>query len=113
LAPKGFQAIESAINENPDVPGFDRQFKPTFPVGVSNGGEARTFLQIPMFMNAFVPMMAIIDREGMIREQHTGSEEAFFNRDFTVQANNLRAAIAKYLAEPVKKTAPPARRKRG
>jgi len=98
--------IESAINENPDLPGFVRQFKPTFPVGVSNGGEARTFLQIPVFMQAFVPMMAIIDREGMIREQHTGSEQDFFNKDFTVQGNNLRTAIGKYLAEPVKK--PPA-----
>lgn len=113
LGPKGFQAIESAINENPDVPGFVRQFKPAFPVGASEATDARGFLQIPLFTQAYVPLMAIIDRSGKIREQHTGSEREFFSDDFKVQTDNLRAAIEKYLAEPAKGPKKQKRRRAG
>jgi hypothetical protein len=67
------------------------------------------FLQIPLFTQAYVPLMAIIDRNGMIREQHTGSERDFFSDNFGVQTTNLRTALSKYLAERPARSKPPAR----
>jgi hypothetical protein len=107
LGAKGFEVVESAINENPDVPGFVRTFKPNFPVGTSDNAQVHGFMQIPMFERSFVPFLVMIDREGMIRFQHTGSEAAYFDTDPVKQTANIRAEAEKLLAE---RPARPARR---
>jgi hypothetical protein len=81
------------------VPGFIRQFKVNFPVGVSDGMKAREFMQLAPFMQAFVPLMVFIDPTGMIREQHTGGERDYFSDDFVTQTMHLRASAEKLLAE--------------
>ena len=64
-------------------------------------------MQIPMFERSFVPFLVMIDREGMIRFQHTGSEAAYFDTDPVKQTANIRAEAEKLLAE---RPAKPARR---
>lgn len=95
--------VESAINENPDVPGFNRQFQPTFPVGISDNTKVREFMQLPIFERSFVPFLVLIDRQGVIRFQHTGGEQNYFTEDVVKQATNIRGESEKLLAEPAPK----------
>ena len=100
--------VESAINENPNVPGFIQTFKPNFPIGVSDNAQVHGFMQMPLFERSFVPFLVIIDRQGVIRFQHTGSEPEYFTEDFVKQTTNIRGEIEKVLAQPAPK---PARKK--
>src|SRR2546427_10615733 len=95
--------MESAINENPDVPGFMRRFTPPFPVGTTENPKAYEFMQMPMFVRSFVPFLVLIDRQGVIQFQHTGSEPEYFTDDVAKQASNIRAEAEKLLAEPAPK----------
>jgi hypothetical protein len=95
--------VESAINENPDLPGFIRQFQPAYPIGVSDNAKVHEFMQIGMFVRSFVPFMVLIDRKGVIRYQHTGSEQDYFTEDFVKQTMNIREEVEKLLAEPAAK----------
>jgi hypothetical protein len=92
--------VESAINENPNVPGFMRQFQPTFPVGTSEVAKVYEFMQMPMFVRSLVPFFVLIDRQGMIQFQHTGAETEYFTDDPVKQASNIRAEAEKLLASP-------------
>ena len=92
--------VESAINENPDVPGFVLRFKPNFPVGTSDNMKVREFMQFPLIERTFVPFLVLIDRQGVIRFQHTGSEADYFTEDFVKQTMNIRGEAEKLLAEP-------------
>ncbi|HLJ44792.1 MAG TPA: hypothetical protein VKU01_02215 [Bryobacteraceae bacterium] len=113
LAGKGFRVIEGAINENPDVPGFVQMFKPSFPVGTIAYNEARDFMQISPMARTLVPMIVIIDRQGMIRAQYTGSDADFVTDDPAQQAANIHKVIDPLLAESAAKPKPATRKKTG
>lgn len=101
LGSKGFQAVEAAINENPDVPGFIQRFSPKFPVGVSDNLTALGYMQFSMVARPpFVPWMLIIDKTGMIREQYTGNDP--FLSDESAMDKNIRAEVQKLLSEGAK-----------
>jgi hypothetical protein len=103
LGPKGLQVVEAAINgDNPDVPGFIQRFKPLFPVGAAKDAEAHTYLQMGITERAFVPLLVMIDRQGNIRYQHTGTEQQYFDDDYFKQMANLRREIETLLAESSK-----------
>jgi hypothetical protein len=106
LGAKGFQALEAAINDKPDVPGFILHFKPLFPVGVADNVDARNYLQLGIGEQAYVPLMVIIDRQGNIRFQHTGGDQKFFSDDLVRQTMNLRGEIDPLLAEGLKPAKP-------
>jgi hypothetical protein len=104
LGPKGFQAIEAAINENPNVPGFIEQFRPTFPVGVADHMTAMGYMQFSVAVKPpFVPYMVIIDRTGTIRAQYTGNDPILVNE--TSMDKNIRAEVMTYLNEVPKTSA--------
>lgn len=88
--------MESAVNANPDVPGFIRKFKPTFPVGTSGGQESLDYLQWPKDQRPLVPLMMFIDRKGMVRAQYSGLDEKFFDAQ---QDQHIREQAEKLLAE--------------
>lgn len=79
LGPKGFAVIEAAINENPDIPAFISQFKVPFPVGTAGVMSALDYIQWPKDKRPLVPFLVFIDRQGVIRAQYTGVDEAFFD----------------------------------
>ncbi len=100
--------MEAAINDNPDLPTFIKQFKPTFPVGVSDNGTARNYMQLSMVVHSYVPFLLLIDRTGVIRSQYTGSDPLL--ADESALDKNLRAEIMKLLSEPTKSAAKPVKR---
>jgi len=105
LGPKGFEVVEAAVNENPDVPGFIEKFHPGFPVGTAGGQAALDYLQWPKDQRPLVPLMMFIDRKGMVRAQYSGMDEKFFDDQ---QDQHIREVALKFLNEsaaPVKKKA--------
>ena len=77
--PRGLQVLASAIEPNAKaaVPMFIRNFSPPFPVGYNTHDSAGAFIQ-PTGKLPQMPMLAFIDRQGVIRAQAEG-EEPFFN----------------------------------
>jgi len=98
LGPKGFAVIEAAINENADVPGFIRTYQPPFPVGTAGGLSALEYMQWPLQQRSLVPLLAFIDRSGMIRAQYTGVDSSFFDDDMD---KHIREEVEKLLKEGV------------
>ena len=114
LGPRGLQVIESAIEENArvNVPGFVQQFQTPYPVGYNvNTVQVLDFLQHPTMMIPHMPLLAFIDRQGVIRAQHEGNEEAFFGPG---HEQYLRSQIEMLLGDgpgpprrPARRTRPP------
>ena len=86
--PRGFQVLASAIEQmaRMAVPDFIKTFATPFPVGFNDPSVAVDFLQHPPMVIPMMPMLAFVDRQGMIRDQHEGSDEVFFGPD---QEQNL------------------------
>ena len=100
------------MNDNPDIPGFLRQFNPPFPVGTAGGAPALEYLQWPKDERPLVPLMVFIDRKGMIRAQYSGKDEKFFDdqqdqhiREQALKLLNERAAPSKAKAKAKSKAA--------
>jgi peroxiredoxin len=78
--PRGLQVVGCAIENGAQlaVPEFLKNFNPPFPVGYNEGTTALGFMQHPVVKVPIMPMLAFIDREGMIRAQFEGDDEKFF-----------------------------------
>jgi hypothetical protein len=95
---KGLQVIE-CVNDGAaaDVPSFIKRFQTNFPVGYSTDQVGvLSFLQHPQTAIPHMPMLAFIDRHGVIREQYQGVDAML--SDEATQEENLRAEILKLLA---------------
>jgi thiol-disulfide isomerase/thioredoxin len=90
--PKGFQVLSAAIEDTAgrDVPLFIRQFRPAFPVGFAHRLSVGQYLQHPPSARMMMPQLVFVDRNGMIREQHSG-DAPYFGEG--VQEKNLRNTI--------------------
>jgi len=92
--PRGFQVLASAIDQG--VPGviqpFVKEFQLPFPVGYNTNGDAiLAFMGYGRDHLPHMPILLFIDRNGTIREQHEGSDEAaYFNQQ---QEQNLQKSI--------------------
>jgi peroxiredoxin len=97
LGPKGFQPIGIATNDMAHmlIPEFVRKLGLSFPVGYSTRDLAIEFLQHPVMLTMYMPQLAIIDRAGMVRFQHGGSDTKFFENE----EKNLRDEVIQLLAE--------------
>jgi peroxiredoxin len=96
---KGLQVIECAVNDGAaaEVPNFIKRFQPNFPVGYSTDQiGVLGFLQHPTSAIPHMPMLAFIDRHGIIREQDQGIDALL--SDDAKQEANLRAEIEKLIA---------------
>jgi len=98
FGPRGFQALGSAIEEaaRTNLPGFLRQFNPPFPVGYNQLMPVLDFMQHPPMVAPRMPLIAFIDRQGIVRAQFEG-QEPFLAQD--KMATNIRAKIAELLEE--------------
>src|SRR3984885_6754280 len=95
---KGLQVIECAINDGAaaDVPSFIKRFQTNFPVGYSTDQlGVLSFLQHLQNAIPHMPMVAFIDRHGVIREQYQGVDALL--SDEATQEQNLRAEILKLI----------------
>jgi cytochrome oxidase Cu insertion factor (SCO1/SenC/PrrC family) len=95
LGPKGLQVVAAAINPDADIPGFNAQFHPAFPVGTVDRTAVAGFMQLTPTARALMPFVVFIDRNGEIREQYTGADEYLQNED--QQEPKIRASIQKLL----------------
>ena len=112
LASRGFIVAMGAMNDDPRLPDFIRQYNVPFVIGTADGGKAREFMEISvMQQTAYLPWFALVDRKGVIREQHFG-DEALFNNN---EEERMRTLLEKYLAEGAGRPSaakPPAAKKR-
>lgn len=105
---KGVQALGIAIDDNPGpkLPEYTSKFATGFPVGALPHRIATSFLQASIMQPLMMPQIVIIDRMGMIREQYGGNDPWHNGAE-----KNLRASIARYLAEPGGARKAPAKKK--
>jgi peroxiredoxin len=96
LAFRGFAVVEAALNENPDISSFVSQYKVPFPVGTAGVLPALDYIQWPKDKRPLVPFLVFIDRNGVIRAQYTGVDEAFFDNQ---QEQHMRDEAEKLLNE--------------
>jgi len=94
--PRGFQVLASAIQGGAEqaVPGFIQEFHPTFPVGFNDVRTAMDYMQHPPFLNPHMPLLAFVDRQGVIRAQHEGDDPKFFSDDLE---QNIRKQVEELL----------------
>jgi peroxiredoxin len=96
FGPKGFNVLQVALNQNPDIPGFISRFQVPFPVGTGGVLEAVDYIQWPKDKRPLVPFVVFIDRKGMIRAQYTGVDESFFDAN---QDQHMRDEVTKLIGE--------------
>jgi peroxiredoxin len=96
---RGFQALGAAFNEGADllIPGFLSKFNPNFPVGYAARASVLEYLQVPSNVPMPVPVLVFIDKKGIIRSQHMGSDDPIFKD----QEKTIRAELDSLLKEPV------------
>ena len=92
FGPRGFQTLASAIEDMAriNVPGFVHTYAPPFPVGYNKQREALDFMQHPPMVQALMPLIAFIDREGVVRAQYEGYEPFFSEEQM---AANIHARV--------------------
>jgi hypothetical protein len=97
--PRGFQVVESAIEGGADknVAGFVQAFHTNFPVGFNDPMTAIGFMQHPPAVGPHMPLLAFLDRKGMIQAQYEGDDAKFFGDD---QEKNIRGQIEDLLKAP-------------
>ena len=97
LGSRGFQTIASAIEDMAqiDVPGFVRTFDPPFPVGYNKMQDAMAFMQHPAGVPVLMPLIAFIDRDGVLRAQYEGYEPFFSDEQM---AANIHAKVKELMA---------------
>ena len=96
--------LEAAINQNPELPAFISQYKPTFPVGTADPTAALQYLEWPPGKRPLVPLMVFVDRQGIIRSEYSGADEDFLSEQ--KMDEHIRAEVQKLLSEraaPAKK----------
>jgi thiol-disulfide isomerase/thioredoxin len=97
FGPRGFQALDVAVNDNADllVDNFSKDFQVNFPVGWVLRDQFISFMgwSNPYFV---VPQQVLIDRKGMIRYQTPAREDATWDKLMNEDA--IRQHIEELLA---------------
>jgi cytochrome oxidase Cu insertion factor (SCO1/SenC/PrrC family) len=94
--PRGFQVLESAIDQGAEafVPRFIQSFAPPFPVGFNDYNTAQEFMQHSAMLIMHMPGLVFIDKAGNIVAQMEG-DDPLMAEGF--QEKNLRAKIEELL----------------
>ena len=96
---RGLEVLAVAIDAE-DAPRriaeFRERFGVSYPIAVGDAGMLRDFGKLPAGILASMPHIFLIDRRGIIRFEHPGSDRAFYDND----AANLRQELDKLLKEP-------------
>lgn len=90
LGERGFQPLGVAINDGAQelIPGFVRELRLTYPVGLADRNKVIDFLQHPVMLTMMMPQLVIIDKKGVVRAQYPGTDNFFQNED-----ENLRNVV--------------------
>jgi thiol-disulfide isomerase/thioredoxin len=95
--PRGLQTLAVAFNDMAMmlVPGFISKTGASFPVGYDAREPVFSYLQRPLTVQTYVPIMVFIDRQGMIRGQYVGDDKFFEDPQ-----KNIRSTLDTLLKEP-------------
>lgn len=98
---RGFQTLAVAYNPMAVmlVEEFAGKAGATFPVGYDTRDPVFAFLQRSVKLQTYVPIMVLIDRNGMIRGQHLGDDPIFTSDPKTHEMPKVRGAIEQLLNE--------------
>ena len=100
---RGLEILGLAVN--PSAAGnlgeFKQKYGAAFPVGLTTRADWSSFGEFSVMHNPYVPYMLIVDRNGVIREEHPGQDRAYW----LDQEKNLRESFDSLLKEPAKKPA--------
>ena len=95
LRGRGFEIVGLSLNptDNSGLRTFASRFQASFPLALSSRTEFSRVAGISVMTRIFYPYLLFLDRDGLIREEHQGSERAWFNN----LESNFRTAVAKLL----------------
>ena len=102
-ASKGVQVLGVVFNPeaNTGLEAFSHAYaRDLFPIGMSTDAIVAAFVEHPPGIH-YIPMMAFIDKHGVIRAQHLGidaEKEQFFTENVEVQ--NIKGELDKIIKEP-------------
>ena len=98
--PKGVQVLGVVFDTGakPGLANFRDQFVRGFPVGYSDEATVLNWLKQPAEQGYFVPIVAFINRRGMIESQHLGDDILFQDPD-----SNIRHKLDVLLKQPAKR----------
>jgi thiol-disulfide isomerase/thioredoxin len=99
---RGLEILGLAVNDSAagNLKQFKEKFGAQFPLGLTTRAEWSRVGEFSVMHNPYVPYMLIVDRNGMIREEHPGQDRAFWLE----QEKKLRESFDTLLKEPAKKS---------
>ena len=99
---RGLEVLAVAINPDAkqQIPMFRQRFNATYPIAIGTSDLVKTFADISAVQQFFVPYIFLIDRKGVIRYEHEGRDNAFYQNEGV----NLRAELDTLLKEPATTT---------
>ena len=95
LRGRGFEMVGLSLNptDNAGLRNFAVRFQASFPLALSSRPEFSRISGVSVMTRIYYPYLLFVDRDGIIREEHQGSERAWFN----AIESNFRAAVGKLL----------------
>ena len=81
LRARGFEIVGLSLNQT-DLAGlrnFASRFQASFPLALSSRSEFSRIAGVSVMTRIYYPYLLFLDRNGMIQEEHQGSEQAWFN----------------------------------
>jgi peroxiredoxin len=100
---RGLEILGLAVNPSAagNLQEFRQKFGATFPLGLTTRSDWSSFGEFSVMHNPYVPYLLIVDRNGVIREEHPGQDRAYW----LDQEKNLRQSFDSLLKETAKKPA--------
>jgi len=91
-APRGLRIVASAIDQDAAtaVGPFVATMHPAFPVGFDDAMAVLNYAGYSLARAPRMPILLFIDRRGMVREQHEGTDAVYFGDQ---EEQNLRKSI--------------------
>ncbi len=81
LKRQGFEIVGLSLNptDNRGLREFSQRFQASFPLTLSSRQEFSRISGVSIMTRIYYPYLLFLDKEGMIREEHQGSEQAWFD----------------------------------
>ena len=112
-APKGVQVLGVVFNPEANIglPAFSRAYaRDLFPIGMSTDETVAAFVQHPPGIH-YIPMIAFIDKHGVIRAQHLGINDGVFFTE-NVEVQNIKDELDRIIKDPIVTLPEPAVKKK-
>ena len=95
LRPRGFEIVGLSLNptDSAGLRNFASRFRASFPLALSSRADFSRISGVSVMTRIYYPYLLFLDRDGIIREEHQGSERAWFDSLET----NFRTAVNKLL----------------